>query len=93
MKKKKVVAGYTLKQEMLDEAERLVETRRAAVEADRLARGLTYQELVAERGPLLQAYRQAVQALMEAQQEPGPGGDRHGTAEFVGTGRPGGKRG
>lgn len=47
--------------------ERDVELKRDAVEADRRARGLTYKELVSERGPLLLEYREAVQALMEAQ--------------------------
>ena len=89
MRKKKVVAGYTLKQEMLDQAELVVEQRRAAVEQDRLTRGLSYQQLVAERGPLLQAYRQAVQALMEAQRDTETQGDRHGALQTVGAGAAG----
>jgi hypothetical protein len=64
--------------EWLEDAERLVEIRRDAVDADRRARGLSYQELVAERGPLLQAYRQAVRTLMDRQRQLEPVGESSG---------------
>lgn len=53
-----------------------VELKRDAVEADRRARGLSYRQLVSERGPLLVEYRQAVQELIHVEAAGSKGSER-----------------